>query len=248
MTTYQGGKKRLAKKIHNVIIEFEKKHSNIKLPYFEPFLGMGSIMSEFGKDNDNRELAGCDINKDVIEMWKALQNGWTPPSEVSKEMYLELKKQKEPSPERGFVGSSCSFAGQFFHGYKEKYDINGKKRNYAEMGIRSIKKVLPYMMNVNILNSQTYENFNPINNLIYCDPPYHGNKISTCYFQNFDHDKFWEKMREWSRNNIVIISELNAPQDFISIWNNNYIVSHMKNHINTIKNFTEKLFVHESLL
>ena len=37
--------------------------------------------------------------------------------------------------------------------------------------------------------------------------------------KDFDYLEFWETMRKWSRhNNIVLISELQAPGDFITIW------------------------------
>ena len=37
-------------------------------------------------------------------------------------------------------------------------------------------------------------------------------------FKGFDYEKFWNNMRSWSNNNIVLISELNAPDDFECIW------------------------------
>jgi len=55
---------------------------------------------------------------------------------------------------------------------------------------------------------------------IYCDPPY-----KKCNFiairknlLSFDTDMFWETMRKWSLDNIVIVSETEAPDDFIPIW------------------------------
>jgi len=55
--------------------------------------------------------------------------------------------------------------------------------------------------------------------LIYCDPPY---KNTQGYETGvFDHSKFWEVMREWSKNNYVFISEENAPKDFIIVWKKN---------------------------
>ena len=248
MTTYQGGKKRLGKQIHDAIVELEQKLYDTKLPYLEPFIGMGSVMAQFGKDGDGRKLSGCDLNESVNEMWKALQSGWEPPLEISKEYYMELKRQKDNTPECGFVGSACSFGGQFFMGYKSKYDNDCKqtvsKTNYAEIGWRSIQKVLPHMMKVNILDSQSYECHNPEGMLIYCDPPYKNNQLHTPFFQNFDNDKFWELMREWSKTNLVIISELTAPDDFLPIWSKDYKVSFMKHKVNLVRNFTERLFVH----
>lgn len=40
MTSYQGGKQRLGKKIYNVMKDWEKKLCKDTLPYLEPFCGM----------------------------------------------------------------------------------------------------------------------------------------------------------------------------------------------------------------
>ena len=76
-------------------------------------------------------------------------------------------------------------------------------------------------MNIDFIDSSSYDTFNPEGFLIYCDPPYKGNKlgISTSYFQSFDHSYFWNVMRKWSKNNLVIISESIAPKDFKKIRN-----------------------------
>lgn len=49
--------------------------------------------------------------------------------------------------------------------------------------------------------------------LVYCDPPYQG---TTQYgaFAGFDHELFWDTMREWSKHNTVVVSEYKAPNDF----------------------------------
>lgn len=251
MTTYNGGKKRLAKTIHKEISKFElKKTGENTMPYFEPFLGMGSVMAEFGK-HGCRSLFGCDINQDIVLMWQALQTGWKPPSIVSEEMYDEIKNNTRPCALRGFVGSACSFGGQYFRGYKGRFDSK-YDRNYAKMGCESIERVLPYMMDVKILKSSSYDRFKPVGYLIYADPPYKDNKIYTKFFQGFNHEKFWKIMREWSKENIVVISEQQAPSDFVPIWSAEYKVSFTKNtgdfnHKNIVKNMVESLYVHESM-
>ena len=80
------------------------------------------------------------------------------------------------------------------------------------------------------------------NNVIYCDPPY-ANTKQFANSQNFDYDGFWETMRTWSKNNYVIISELEAPDDFICIWQKD-VQRSMKSTDNTMR-ATEKLFVHK---
>lgn len=34
----------------------------------------------------------------------------------------------------------------------------------------------------------------------------------------FNFNEFWNIIRKWSENNIVLVSELNAPNDFECIW------------------------------
>ena len=36
--------------------------------------------------------------------------------------------------------------------------------------------------------------------------------------KNFNHDEFWQWVRDMSENNIVIVSELQAPNDFECVW------------------------------
>jgi DNA adenine methylase len=211
---------------------------------------MCGVMWHFGKDN-NRELYASDLNEDVIKMWKSLQNGWIPPQQVSEEYYNELKNNKQTSAERGFVGASCSFQAQFFLAWKGKYNKSRQNSCPEKDGYKSIMKILPYMKNVNFYDSKSYDLYSPKNHLIYADPPYLGNKIRTEFFKNFDHDKFWNKMREWSKDNIVVVSELTAPDDFVKIWEKEYSVTCMKknnNNQNKGYNFTESLFVHKNLL
>ncbi len=50
--------------------------------------------------------------------------------------------------------------------------------------------------------------------VVYCDPPY---KNTDGYGIHFDTDAFWEWVR--TRNYPVYVSEYQAPEDFVSIWN-----------------------------
>lgn len=239
MVVYQGGKSRIGKKIHDVIIEIENDLSEKKLPYFEPFVGVASVIRHFGDDNDNRDLYACDINKDVLLMLKAVKKGWNPPTKITEEEYIKLKNTNRHSAKRGFVGLVGSWGGNFFNGYRLN---GGKKQKYTLEGCNSLKKLKPSLKNINFLESISYEFFSPVNMIIYCDPPYISNKLSSSLFQNFDHKKFWNIIREWSKNNIVIISEWKAPKDFKKIWN---IKSYVSNN-NTVKKYSDNLYIHEN--
>jgi len=260
MTAYQGGKKQIGKYIYQALLDledelYEDAETN-PLPYFEPFCGMCGVLVHFAKDEEReRDISACDINKDIIFMWKDLQKGWVPPSTCTKERYEELKYSKKHSAERGFIGVVCSFGAQFFRG---NFRPKSNQHDFVAAGKRGVLQAVSYMPKekVNFLKSDSYDTFEPKGMLIYCDPPYRGNKVSNDTFENFDHDKFWNLMRKWSKKNIVVISEKQAPKDFISIWKKDYNVSFLsqkkeKNSgsphgANIKKKYIENLFVHES--
>jgi DNA adenine methylase len=74
------------------------------------------------------------------------------------------------------------------------------------------------------------------NYLIYCDPPYEN---STKYKDEFDHADFWNWARVVSKNNTVLISEYNAPDDFECLWSKDLTTTLDKN---SRKVDTEKLY------
>ena len=61
-------------------------------------------------------------------------------------------------------------------------------------------------------------------------------------------------MREWSKNNIVIISETDAPSDFVSFWEREKTRSICQSQKTRYKNtsqpkkVSERLFIHQSNL
>ena len=78
MTSYQGGKKKIGKRIYKVISLIEKDIApNVIHNYFEPFVGMAGVLRYFGKEN-YRNVFASDINIDLIMMWNSLQKGWKP--------------------------------------------------------------------------------------------------------------------------------------------------------------------------
>ena len=58
--------------------------------------------------------------------------------------------------------------------------------------------------------------------------------------------KFWEIIRKWSQQNIVVISEETAPKDFKCIWKKNYSRGRGFKSNKGGKNVVEKLFIHIS--
>src|SRR5574343_212970 len=125
---YMGSKAKLAKFIIPVILQ------NSKNPYcwVEPFVGGCGMIK-----NVNCPRIGGDTNEYLIALWKAVQSGWIPPSDISEELYGEIKNNKESYPKElvAFVGFGCSFGGKWFGGY-----ARGGSRNFADVAKRSLAK------------------------------------------------------------------------------------------------------------
>jgi DNA adenine methylase len=215
MTLYHGGKQRIGKELANIIYETSLEISedeNFKIKgYCEPFCGMLGVyrhIPELFKDNKPKlKYKAGDINESVIMMWKAAQKGWKPPISCSEDHYNDLKKNKNPSAEKGFLGHQLGFSGQFFHGYSPNYGI---KINILKSASERVFKISQNLKDVNFRYGSYTQYSNLKGYVIYCDPPYTS---STQFYKNsFDTKKFWEWCNMMSKNNIIFISEYNAPK------------------------------------
>jgi|WetSurMetagenome_2_1015567.scaffolds.fasta_scaffold04314_3 DNA adenine methylase len=194
-----GGKNRTRKQIAKYLKTIRKPYQT----YFEPFCGGAWVL---------QEMAGKRIASDgcfpLIAMYKDLQNGWEPPETLTEDEYQELKKLDDPyCGMKAFAGFGCSHSGKYFNGY-----ARSGSRNYCSNAKNSLLKQLPLIADVQFLYGE-YNSHIPVDMLVYCDPPYKGT-TQYGYFETFDHEKFWDKIREWSKYNTVIVSEYNAPNDF----------------------------------
>ena len=247
---YFGGKFRSGQEISDVI---KKLTPNTYKIYLEPFCGAISIIINM---TDTYECYASDYHPDLICMWKELQNDtFIPPAEVSEDDYNKIKLYKSPNAIKGFVGFGCSFGGKFFSGYAQKY-TNGKNENYLKAATNSIRKLKPKIKNIHF-DIKCYKEYNPVNKVIYCDPPYESTTFPIKYrrdtkkYDEFDNTEFWNIMRQWSQHNLVFISEVRAPDDFICVWSKEAHRSASQSNKTRYKNEetdkykTEKLFIHE---
>jgi DNA adenine methylase len=164
-----------------------------------------------------------------------LKHGWKPPTTLTESEYNALKKQS-PSALRGFAGFGCSHSGKFFGGYAR--DNTG--RNYAKNAHNSLNKLRPALIDTQLILG-TYDRVKVSADVIYCDPPY----ANTTGFSTgkFDHEKFWQWVRDRSERSIVLVSEYNAPTDFLPVWQAK-VRTDMRG---ANQDRVEKLFLHESL-
>jgi site-specific DNA-adenine methylase len=117
-----------------------------------------------------------------------------------------------------------SFGGRFFGVYAHKY-LNGKKEDFCKEMKHSLQRTAPHLAKPHVrLTLGSYEQLHPRRKLIYCDPPYAQRTYPIKYrrdtkrYDEFDTAAFWERMRQWSRTNLVVISETSAPADFVAVW------------------------------
>lgn len=200
---YFGGKARIGK----YIAEYLKSIREDGQVYIEPFIGGGWVMSLM----DGRRF-GYDKHPYLIAMYSELQNGWIPPTSLTREKYEKAKNGEMTEHLTGFVGFGCSFAGKWFGGYAKSGD-----RNYCLNAHNSVLKKMKNMQDVKF-ECKDYKVLNPEGALIYCDPPYHGTTQYGKVVGDFDSEEFWDKVREWSKSNTVVVSEYSAPDDFEEVW------------------------------
>jgi len=238
MTAYQGGKKRIGKKIYEAIID---NIENIEQydTYIEPFCGMCSVIRHF-KNHKNLNLVANDINTDVILLLKKIQSdsNWKPELKCSREQFELYKKSNINSAERALYGLTCSWGNIFFNNYRCDYrpDIN-----YIERGFNGLTKLRPNILNVNFLNKNYLDFLNSKNSIIYCDPPYKNNNLLNELFIKFDSNLFWDFIKKLNafKSNIIFVSEIECPLKNIVIKEfNSYSTNASKT-----KRYTEKLFL-----
>jgi len=233
---YIGSKNKLSKYIAPIIQSYIDKN-DVKI-YFEPFVGGANMIDKIKCE----KRIGNDMHKELIALFKELQNGWIPPPDITKDTYVEIRDNKEKYPLHmvALVGFCASYNSKYFGGYAGKVNTKiGTIRNYCDESIRNLKEQIPKLLNIKFANKNYLEfDKNKIKNcVIYCDPPYAN---STEYItNNFNHDEFWDWCRELSKNNIVLISEYNAPDNFECIWQQE-VKTHLNNRNKIIK--IEKLF------
>ena len=217
-----GSKSRIAKHIVPIIQRYidETKATT----YYEPFVGGCNVI-----DKISCELKfGRDANKYLIALLKHVQDGLPLYNSVPKELYDMARTAFNTGDTSGFedwqignIGFIASYNGRWFDGgyAKPGYEKtkNGERyRDYYREAKDNLLNQAESLKGI-IFQDQDYREANPCGCVIYCDPPY-ANTKQYANARDFDYEEFWQTMRNWSKNNIVLISEQNAPDDFECIW------------------------------
>lgn len=173
-------------------------------------------------------------------MFKALQKDYNLPESISEEQYKYIKEHKDKNPAlAGFVGFGCSFGGKWFGGYAR----NKLGTNYALQSKHNVMKDMINLKRITFTCLDYKDVLIPKRSVIYADPPYAN---TTKYSSgDFNSDEFWNYMRNLSKDNLVFVSELTAPNDFKCIWEKSFTRTLDFNKDNQFTSI-ERLYVHNS--
>lgn len=221
-----GSKNRIAKHIVPIIQKYIDEN-NIK-KYIEPFVGGANVIDKIRC----KEKYGFDKNKYLIALLKHVQNNKPLYEEVTKDLYNKARVAYNKGDTSDFedwqignIGFIASFNGRWFDGGYAKTGYEKTKnglrlRNYYQEAKNNILKQQVNLNGIKFLSCDYHDAIElpyDENIVIYCDPPYQNTK-QYANAMEFDYEDFWNTMRVWSKSNIVLISEQNAPIDFECIW------------------------------
>lgn len=238
---YVGGKVHLSKYIAP-ILQTAMKYASA---YIEPFVGGAAVAERLVQNGSDILMILGDLSLDLILMYQDVQAGiFVPPTYISREQYDELK-MSEPSALRGFVGYGASWGGVFFSGHAMSAQTRG--RDVTRSSSVAVINTVERLKDAHFFHCDYRQLIFPDKALIYCDPPYRG--TMGYLSKDFDNDAFWQIATGWAKNNIVFVSELQAPDDWIAIFSkqrHSNITRQRGRYRATIK--IERLYVHESQL
>lgn len=210
---YMGSKNRYAKEIIPIIQAYIDNNSITK--YLEPFVGGANIIDKI----KCKKKIGCDLNEYLIALFQMVQKDISQvPDFILCEDYNEVKLNKDKYEKwyQGLIGF-CSFGNKLWGGYarNSKDDVTGER---TKSYFKSIKEQSTNLKDIHFahMSFQDIPKEKLKGYVIYCDPPYRG---TTKYKTDpFPYDEYYVWCREMSKDNIVLCSEYNMPEDFKCIW------------------------------
>lgn len=190
-----------------------------------------------------------DSNEDLIALLRYVQtdnNLNIAPIECSFEHYSDVRSNKNTGKYSqeyvALIGYCASYGGRYWDG-GYGCDAKGGRSIYTER-VRNLKEQAPNLNGIafSCRDYKDYLNMSVENALFYLDPPYKGTKQYSK--QNIDYEEFYDFCRKLSKDNIVVISEYNMPDDFTCIWEKERKVLQKSDRV-TGEKAVEKLFVYK---
>lgn len=237
---YQGSKNRLAKFLVPIIQKYINDNG-IKT-YIEPMCGSCSIIEKIQCEN----RIASDINDELITLLQYVKSDPSlsiAPIDCNFEYYAEVRKNRKLGTNKyskeytALIGYCASFGGRYYEG---GFGRDKTGRNMYKERVQNLKEDSPLLKDIEIMCCDYHQYSDYKNCLFYFDPPYKGTKKYSK--QNIDYDDFYDFLRMLSKNNIVLISEYNMPDDFKCIWQKERNVQ-QKSDRTSAEKAVEKLFV-----
>lgn len=196
---YQGSKSRLAKYIVPIINSYTKNKI-----FIDACCGGCNIIANPKYKIEAKEKIAYDNNKYLIALLNKFKNDKPEFIDISEEEYKRVKENKDSYDDWyvGYVGFLASFGAGFFNGYARDNTRNRTLGAYNGLCKQDFTDITIKQQNLFDLSVK--------NAVIYIDPPYRNTKK---YKVEFDYQRFWNKARELSKNNIVLVSEQIIPDD-----------------------------------
>jgi len=154
-----------------------------------------------------------DNNKLLIVLLKHIQKTKGKHPVITESEYKILHANPNKNQLKAAYAAFCySYNGKYFGGFVNKYGTREypkeRKRYYDDLH----ENESFHKADIQYTDYSHYKNVK--GKLIYCDPPYEG---TTEYHSSFDSKKFWDFIRDVSKENYVFVSEYKAPSDFVCI-------------------------------
>lgn len=208
---YVGSKNRLSKDLTPIIQSYINDET---VAYIEPFVGGANMIDKIKHHNK----IGSDLHKQLIELHKYNKNNSSLiPNTISEEEYVNVKNNNDMYDDWyvGLVGFCGSFGAKYFGGFARR--SNGD--DVPAQAIRSLKKQSQNIQDVKF-ECKSFKDYKPNeykNCVFYLDPPYR--KTLSYSTGGFPYEEFDKWAIELAKNNTVLISEYELPEDkFECIW------------------------------
>lgn len=244
---YQGSKNRLAKYIIPILNKLIKEN-NCEI-FIDACCGGANIIANTKYPIICNKKYGFDNNKYLIALFDKIKFDNLEYIHIDENEYKKVKQDFLLGNNTyedwyyGYVGFLFSYGGLFWSVYARGTDAKGNPRNMGRERYNNLinqkealKDTIFTIQNIFDINLDKLNK----NMLIYIDPPYKDTKQYNK--QKFDTEKFWNLVREMSKRCIVVVSEYEAPNDFITIWEKDLLQNINRKALDR-QLATEKLFV-----
>lgn len=208
---YVGSKNRLSKELAPIIQSYITDDT---VAYIEPFVGGANMIDKI----KHHTKIGSDLHKELIALHNYNKhNSSLIPSTISEEEYNTVKQNSYfyESWYVGLVGFCGLFGAKYFGGFARR--SNGD--DVPAQAIRSLKKQSKNIQGITFEHKSFLDyNTNEYKNCVfYLDPPYR--KTLSYSTGNFPYEEFDKWAIELAKNNTVLISEYEMPEDkFECVW------------------------------